>query len=154
MIKQETKKILTKWVDKLQLDYLFDVELQFIDDDSYFETGHYKVDIDDKKAVIFIKEKDLSNVELENIILRDLLYLKLYPLDITTHELIDKYYQIGDEEYKNINTKYSSLQELIVDDLVNAFIYKIDEENSLYNNKRSPEEIYEYLRPFDVEEIK
>ena len=152
MIIEETKKVVEKWMDKLHLDKSFNITLEFISDNSIFNTGHFKVDVDTNDVTIFIKTSDLNNSDIERLIIRDLLYLKLYPLDITTHELIEKYYQIDSVSYDEISLKYSLEQDLVINDLVDAFIFN-EEKRIINNNKISPNILLEELKEFDINEI-
>ncbi|MFW5794276.1 MAG: hypothetical protein ACOCV1_02225 [Bacillota bacterium] len=73
---KEIKESFRFWKKKLRLNDNWDVKLELINDISFKKTGDFKVDPDDKKAILLLNELNPYNLNLEEVIVHELLHLK------------------------------------------------------------------------------
>ena len=72
MNREEIQSLFDKWVKKLRLVPAWDIRLEWVDDPSWRKTGDFKIDCDDKKAIILLnganpkQEKVVSTIEKLN----------------------------------------------------------------------------------------
>ena len=78
------EKLFEKWVQKLRLVPDWDIKLEWVEDSSWRKTGDFKVDCDDKKAILLLNGVNPSQENPEEVIVHELMHLKLYPLDQMT----------------------------------------------------------------------
>ena len=64
------------------------MQLKLIEDPKWNKTGDFKIDCDDKKAILELNILNPKQENLEEIIVHELMHLKLYPLDQVTESLI------------------------------------------------------------------
>ena len=57
------KPLFDKWIEILRLKNVWDVKLELIDDESFWKTGDFKIDPDDRKAILML---NASNPKQEN----------------------------------------------------------------------------------------
>ena len=81
---EKVNPIFDKWLDILRLRNNWDIKLELINDDNFKKTGDFKIDPDDRKAILMINAKNPKNENVEEVIIHELLHLKLYPLDQLT----------------------------------------------------------------------
>ena len=81
MDKAELTEIFDKYCKKLRIVPAWDVKLEFVEDPSWRKTGDFKVDCEDKKAVFLLNTVNPKQENLEEIIVHELMHLKMYPLD-------------------------------------------------------------------------
>ena len=51
---ENVRPIFNKWLDILRLINNWDIKLELINDDSFKKTGDFKIDPDDRKAILMI----------------------------------------------------------------------------------------------------
>lgn len=81
---EKVNPIFDKWLDILRLRNNWNIKLELINDDNFKKTGDFKIDPDDRKAILMINAKNPKNENVEEVIIHELLHLKLYPLDQLT----------------------------------------------------------------------
>ena len=96
------RKTFDKWLEILRLKNNWDILLEERDDPAFKKTGDFKIDPDDKKAVLILNKNNPYNENIEEVIIHELMHLKLYPLDQLTESLIDNTYDKDTNEYKVI----------------------------------------------------
>lgn len=73
--------------------------LEWVDDPNWDKTGDFKVDCEDKKAILMFNARNPKQEEnMEEIIVHELMHLKLYPLDQVTESLILSSFPEGSRE--------------------------------------------------------
>ena len=77
-----------KWVKKLRLVPAWDIRLEWVEDPTWRKTGDFKIDCDDRKAVIMLNGINPKQENMEEVLVHELMHLKLYPLDQVTEALI------------------------------------------------------------------
>ena len=88
MERREIEALFDKWCKKLRLNPDWDIRLQLVDDPSWKKTGDFQVDCDDKKAILLLNWTHPKQENLEEVIIHELMHLKMYPLDQVTESLI------------------------------------------------------------------
>lgn len=86
--KEDLQVIFDKWVRKLRLAPAWDIRLEWVEDPAWRKTGDFKIDCDDRKAIILLNIANPKQENLEEVIVHELMHLKLYPLDQVTEALI------------------------------------------------------------------
>ena len=52
--REKAQRLFEKWIKKLRITPPWDVQLQFVEDASWRKTGDFKIDCDDRKAVLLL----------------------------------------------------------------------------------------------------
>ena len=79
MDKNEWYSVFDKYCKKLRIVPAWDVKLEFVEDPLWRKTGDFKVDCDDKKAVLLLNARNPRQENLEEVIVHELMHLKMYP---------------------------------------------------------------------------
>lgn len=77
-----------KYIRKLRITPPWDVRLEFVEDPAWQKTGDFKIDCDDRKAILLLNVVNPRQENLEEVIVHELMHLKMYPLDQVTESLI------------------------------------------------------------------
>lgn len=78
--KNETNKLFEKYIKKLRITPTWDVQLEFVDDPNWKKTGDFKIDCDDRKAVLLLNIVNSKQENIEEVIVHELMHIKMYPL--------------------------------------------------------------------------
>ncbi len=113
--------LISKWQDILRLRD-WDVKL-IIDNTPWRKSGDIKIDITDKKAVLLINSTPKST-NLEELVVHELLHLKLWGMDQMIEELISKVFGTEKEDVKRefAMSQFFTLLESTVEDLAKGFL--------------------------------
>ncbi len=122
LTEQEINVLFAKWIEILRLKNSWDIRLELIDDPLFQKTGDFKVDCDDRKAILMINCLNPKQENLEEVIVHELMHLKLYPLDQLTEGLIDSHYQKSGPEYDAIYTQFMTMLEQTVEELTKCYL--------------------------------
>lgn len=143
--------VFDKYMNLLRLKNNWDIKLELVDDDSFKKTGDFKIDPDDKKAILMINARNPKNENIEEVIIHELLHLKLYPLDQLTETLIDNNYQVNTNEYNTIYTQFMTILEVTVEELTKCFLQEYGDNKELSYGRckqmKSFNELYDGLKP-------
>ncbi len=123
--------VFKKWLAILKLDNSWDILLEEVDDDSFTKTGDFKIDVTDKKAVLILNKKNPNNENMEEVIVHELLHLKLFPLDQLTESLIVNNYDKNSKEYDIIYHQFIIMLEQTVQELTKCFLSSFGENKEL-----------------------
>lgn len=72
----------------LRITPIWDIKLETVTDPSWRKTGDIKIDPDDRKAILLLNTINPKQENLEEVIVHELLHIKLYPLDQVCYSLI------------------------------------------------------------------
>ncbi len=122
LFEQEINELFAKWIDILRLKNNWDIKLELVHDPIFRKTGDFKVDCDDRKAILMLNCLNPKQENLEEVIVHELLHLKLYPLDQLTEGLIDGHYQKDSPAYDTIYTQFMTMLEQTVEELTKCYI--------------------------------
>lgn len=119
--KEEIEKHLQKWQEILRLRD-WDIKL-FIVETEWRKSGDIKIDLDDKKAVLMINKYPKSR-NLEELVIHELLHLKLFRMDMMTEDLFNIVYGENEDDPKRsfAYSQYMLTLESTVEDLAKGFL--------------------------------
>lgn len=148
----ETKilHIFDVWCKKLRVVPAWDVCLKFVDDENWRKTGDIKIDCSDMKAIILLNRANPKQENLEEVIVHELMHLKLYPLDQVTESLIAVNFKEGTPANEFACTQFFTSLEQTVEELTKCFLFEFGENKQLSygrcDKQKSFNEIYEGLK--------
>ncbi len=139
-----------KWIEILRLKNIWDIKLELIEDESFWKTGDFKIDPDDRKAILMLNASKPKQENIEEVIVHELLHLKLYPLDQLTEGLIDGHYSPNTAEYKTIYNQFMTMLEQTVEELTKCFLLYYGDNKELSYGRcktmKSFNELYDGLK--------
>lgn len=95
MTQDKIIEIIDKYCKKLRITPMWDVKFELIHDASWPKTGDLKIDCDDRKAILMLNADNPKQENLEEVIVHELMHLKMYPLDQVTESLIQNSFEEG-----------------------------------------------------------
>jgi hypothetical protein len=113
---------LIKWQEKLRLRD-WDIKLQLVTKE-WRKTGDIKIDVDDRNAVLLINTVNPKQTNLEELIIHELLHLKLFGMDQMIEGLLTVVYgnSENDPKQKIAYGQFMSVLESTVNDLAKSFL--------------------------------
>lgn len=130
--------------------------LEIVMDDSmtkpngFVKTGDFKVDPSDRKAILMLNGKNPKQENLEEVIVHELIHLKMYPLDQLTEGLIDGHYEEGTPEYNTIYNQFMETLEVTVEEMAKCYLGAFGENKELSfqrcANMKSYDELFDGLK--------
>lgn len=143
--------IFDKWLKILRLNNCWDIKLELIDDETFTKTGDFKIDPDDRKAILMLNRRNPKQENPEEVICHELLHLKLYPLDQLTEGLIDGHYQPDTPAYNTIYAQFMTMLEQTVEELTKCYLESFGDNKELSYGRckrmKSFNELYDGLKP-------
>ncbi len=112
---------------KLRITPAWDVRLQFVEDASWGKTGDFKIDCDDRKAILMLNVASPVQENPEEVIVHELMHLKLYPLDQVTESLILSSFQEGTPACDFAYRQFFLALEQTVEELAKCFLLEFGE---------------------------
>lgn len=112
---------LRKWQDILRLRD-WDIKVQVVEA-SWRKSGDIKIDLEDKKAV-FLVNRQPKSTNMEELVIHELLHLKLYGMDQMIEELLSAVYGENEKDSKKefAETQFMKLLESTVEDLTKGYL--------------------------------
>lgn len=143
--------IFEKWLKILRLNNNWDIKLELVNDDSFNKTGDFKIDPDDRKAILMLNARNPKQENAEEVICHELLHLKLYPLDQLTEGLIEGHYQHDTPAYDTIYSQFMIMLEQTVEELTKCYLEAFGDNKELSYGRcrtmKSFNELYDGLKP-------
>lgn len=128
MNKSYLQSLFDKYCRKLRIVPDWDVKLEFINDSSWMKTGDFKIDCTDKKAVLMVNELNPKQEEnMEEVIVHELMHIKMYPLDQVTESLIKSNYEEGSSAMDFAYNQFFTALEQTVEELSKCFLLEFGE---------------------------
>ena len=114
---------LKKWQDILRLKD-WNIKYKLVDTE-WRKTGDIKIDMDDRKAILMINNFNPKQTNLEEIVIHELLHLKLWGMDQMIEQLIYSVFgkDENDPKFDFAYTQFMNILEPTVEDLANSFLY-------------------------------
>ena len=131
MEQEKIRELFERYCKKLRITPQWDIQLQLIDDPQWNKTGDFKIDCDDRKAILMINILNPKNQNLEEVIIHELMHIKMYPLDQVTESLIISNYEEGTPGYDFAYTQFMSSLEQTVEELAKCFLFEFGEDREL-----------------------
>lgn len=131
MNKIEIQVLFDEWVKKLRLVPDWDIRLEWVEDPAWRKTGDFKIDCDDKKAIILLNAVNPKQENMEEVLVHELMHLKLYPLDQLTEALIQSNFQEGSSGYNLAYQGFFQTLEQTVEELTKCYLLEFGENKEL-----------------------
>lgn len=127
---EEISKLLSKWQAILRLRD-WDIQVRIVKT-KWRKSGDIKIDMDDKKAVMLINNNP-KTTNLEELVVHELLHLKLYGMDQMLENLLVSVFGGDDDDPKRkfAMHQFFTLLESTVEDLTKGFLTAAGTEESL-----------------------
>ena len=143
-------EIFEKYCKKLRITPIWDVQLQFVEDPSWPKTGDFKIDCDDRKAILLLNILNPKQSNLEEVIVHELMHLKMYPLDQVTESLITSHFEEGTGAYNFAYQQFFLALEQTVEELTKCFLFEFGDNKDLSygrcDKQQSFNELYDGLK--------
>lgn len=150
MNRTDLADIFDKYCKKLRIVPDWDVKLEFVEDSSWRKTGDFKIDCDDKKAVLLLNAVNPKQENLEEVICHELMHLKMYPLDQVTESLIVNTFEEGSPASNFAYQLFFTTLEQTVEELTKCFLFEFGDNRELSygrcKGKKSFNELYDGLK--------
>lgn len=153
MEKEKLNELFEKWCKKLRIVPAWDVKLEFVDDPEWRKTGDFKIDCDDRKAILLLNTGNHKQENLEEVIVHELMHLKMYPLDQVTESLIMNTFEEGSAASNFAYQQFFCALEQTVEEMAKCFLLEFGENKNLSYGRcsgmKSFDELYEGLKNID-----
>ena len=150
MQKIEIQRLVDKYSAKLRITPIWDVKLELVEDPAWRKTGDIKIDCDDRKAILMLNALNPKQENLEEVIVHELMHLKMYPLDQVTESLITNAFKEGATAQNFAYQQFFTALEQTVEELTKCFLLEIGENRSLSFGRcakgKSFDELYNGLK--------
>ena len=127
MDKQALNAIFEKYIRKLRITPAWDIKLEFVEDPTWTKTGDFKIDCDDRKAVLLLNAVNPKQENLEEVIVHELMHIKMYPLDQVTESLITNCFEEGSAASNFAYQQFFTALEQTVEELTKCFLLEYGE---------------------------
>ena len=153
MEKEAILSLFEKYIRKLRITPSWDVKLEFVEDPSWPKTGDFKIDCDDRKAILLINAVNPKQENLEEVIVHELMHIKMYPLDQVTESLIISCFEEGSAASGFAYRQFFTTLEQTVEELTKCFLLEFGESKEFSYGRCSREksfnDLYENLKTID-----
>jgi predicted metal-dependent hydrolase len=129
---------LSKWQSILRLRD-WDIRVKVVKT-AWRKSGDIKIDLDDRKAVLLVHASPKCE-NLEELVIHELLHLKLYGLDQMIEELLSAVYGDKEKDAKRefAATQFMKLLESTVEDLTKGYLTAIGSQTPLSFGRLQPQ---------------
>lgn len=153
MNQAEIQTLFDKWIKKLRITPAWDVKLEFVEDPEWRKTGDFKLDCDDRKAILLLNAASPKQENLEEVIVHELMHIKLYPLDQVTESLVTAAFEEGSAAQDFAYTQFFTALEQTVEELTKCFLLEYGENRELSfgrcRGQKSYNELFDGLKPIE-----
>ena len=127
MEKTELTALFDKYIRKLRITPAWDVRLEFVEDPVWPKTGDFRIDCDDRKAILLLNTVNPKQENLEEVIVHELMHIKMYPLDQVTESLITNCFEEGSAAGRFAYQQFFTTLEQTVEELTKCFLLEFGE---------------------------
>lgn len=145
MQKNEIQRLVDKYSAKLRITPTWDVKLELVEDPTWRKTGDIKIDCDDRKAILMLNALNPKQENLEEVIVHELMHLKMYPLDQVTESLITNTFEEGTTAQNFAYQQFFAALEQTVEELTKCFLLEIGENRDLSFGRCAQKESFDEL---------
>lgn len=146
-------RLFDKWTKKLRIVPEWDVRLEFVTDPAWRKTGDFKIDCDDRKAILMLNTVNPKQENLEEVIVHELMHLKMYPLDQVTESLILATFEEDSPAQRFAYNQFFPALERTVEELTKCFLMEFGENRELSygrcKTQKSFNELFDGLKNID-----
>ena len=122
MEREKLTSLFEKYCRKLRITPAWDVKLELIDDPAWTKTGDFRIDCDDRKAVLMLNINNPRQENPEEVIVHELMHIKMYPLDQVTESLIVNSFEEGSAASSFAYQQFFTALEQTVEELTKCFL--------------------------------
>ena len=117
----EARAALVRWQPILRLAD-WDIALRLVET-PWRKTGDVKIDLDDRKAVLLLRESQAAE-HLEEVVVHELVHVRLYAMDQMLVQLLDAVFgaDASDPKREFAETQFMTLLEATTEDLAKALL--------------------------------
>ena len=153
MDKEKARELFEKYIRKLRITPAWDVRLEFVEDPAWRKTGDFKIDCDDRKAVLLLNASSPRQENVEEVIVHELMHIKMYPLDQVTESLIVNCFEENSAAEKFAYQQFFTALEQTVEELAKCFLLEFGEDRELSFGRcrqmKSFNELYDGLKSIE-----
>ena len=153
MDRTETTRLFEKYIKKLRITPAWDVQLKFVEDPSWRKTGDLKIDCDDRKAILMLNAVNPKQENIEEVIVHELMHIKMYPLDQVTESLITICLEEGSAASNFAYQQFFTTLEQTVEELTKCFLLEFGENKKFSYGRcgksKSFNDLYEGLKSIE-----
>ena len=131
MDKEALSALFEKYVRKLRITPAWDVKLEFVEDPAWRKSGDFKIDCDDRKAILLLNTANPKQENPEEVIVHELMHIKMYPLDQVTESLIVSNFEEDTPAYDFAYTQFFTALEQTVEELTKCFLLEFGDNKEL-----------------------
>ena len=147
------QRLVDKYSAKLRITPIWDIKIELVDDPAWRKTGDIKIDCDDRKAILMLNAVNPKQENLEEVIVHELMHLKMYPLDQVTESLITNAFEEGTAAQNFAYQQFFTALEQTVEELAKCFLLEVGENRDLSfgrcAGKKSFDELYNGLKALE-----
>ena len=147
---EDLQRLFDKYCKKLRITPNWNVQLRLVDDPEWSKTGDFKIDCTDHKAILLLNILNPKEENLEEVIVHELMHIKMYPLDQVTESLITKHFEEGTPGWNFAYTQFFTALEITVEELAKCFLLEFGESKAFSygrcDREKSFNELYEGLK--------
>lgn len=149
----ELERLFEKWCRKLRITPTWDVKLEFVHDPAWKKTGDFKIDPSDRKAILLLNAVNPKQENMEEVIVHELMHIKMYPLDQVCESLIVNNFEEGTNGYNFAYQQFFENLEVTVEELTKCFLLEFGENRDLSYGRcareKSFNDLYDGLNPIE-----
>ena len=153
MERAEIAVLFERYIKKLRITPAWDVRLEFVEDPTWRKTGDFKIDCDDRKAILMLNVVNPTQENVEEVIVHELMHIKMYPLDQVTESLITNCFEEGTAASNFAYQQFFTALEQTVEELAKCFLYEFGEDKEFSYGRcrkgKSFNDLYEGLKNID-----
>ena len=128
MDREKATALFEKYIRKLRITPAWDVKLEFVEDPAWRKTGDFKIDCDDRKAILLLNAASPRQENVEEVIVHELMHLKMYPLDQVTESLISSCFEEESPAGRFAYRQFFTALEQTVEELAKCFLLEFGED--------------------------
>ena len=150
MDKQALIALFEKYIRKLRITPAWDIKLEFVEDPTWHKTGDFKIDCSDRKAILLLNVVNPKQENLEEVIIHELMHIKMYPLDQVTESLIINCFEEGSAASNFAYQQFFTALEQTVEELAKCFLLEFGDNREFSygrcNKGKSFNDLYDGLK--------
>ena len=131
MDREKVTALFEKYIRKLRITPAWDVKLEFVEDPEWRKTGDFKIDCDDRKAILLLNAVSPKQENIEEVIVHELMHIKMYPLDQVTESLIKNCFEDGSAASRFACQQFFPALEQTVEEMAKCFLLEFGENRDL-----------------------
>ena len=131
MDREKVTALFEKYIRKLRITPAWDVKLEFVEDPEWRKTGDFKIGCDDRKAILLLNAVSPKQENIEEVIVHELMHIKMYPLDQVTESLIKNCFEDGSAASRFAYQQFFTTLEQTVEEMAKCFLLEFGENRDL-----------------------